>query len=82
MPEPRPRTATLIGKRFCSDVYDWGEGRALKPFRGRVAPGRAARKFAVSRAVHAEGVPWPTVYDLISWRGEGVPGVPPPEQRG
>jgi hypothetical protein len=29
MPEPRLRTATLIGKRFCSDVYDWGEGRVL-----------------------------------------------------
>src|SRR5262245_52554916 len=51
MPEPRLGTAALIGKGFCSDVYAWGEGRALKLFHGRVAPDRAARKYAVSRAV-------------------------------
>ena len=40
MPEPRLETAALIGKGFCSDVYAWGEGRALKVFHGRVAPVR------------------------------------------
>src|SRR5262249_55712300 len=69
MPEPRLGTAALSGKGFCSDVYAWDEGRALKVFHGRVAPDPAARKFAVSRAVHAAGVPSPAVYDLIEVEG-------------
>ena len=69
MPEPRLETAALIGKGFCSDVYAWGEGRVLKLFHGRVAPDRAARKYAVTRAIHAAGVPSPAVYDLIEVQG-------------
>jgi hypothetical protein len=65
MPEPRLETAVLVGKGFCSDVYAWGEGRVLKLFHGWVALDRAARKYAVTRAVHAAGVPAPAVYDLI-----------------
>jgi len=77
-----PELLPLIGTGFCSDVYDWGEGRALNLFHGRVAPDWAARNFAVSRAVHAAVVPSSAVYDLIYWCREGVPGVPPPEQPG
>jgi hypothetical protein len=69
MPEPRLETAALIGKGFCSDVYAWGEGRVLKLFHGRVAPDRAARKYAVIRAIHAAGIPSPAVYDLIEVEG-------------
>ena len=43
MPEPRLGTAALIGTGFCSDVYDWGEGRALKLFQAGSHPtGRPA----------------------------------------
>ena len=63
-------------------MYDWGEGRALNLFPGRVAPDRAARNFAVSRVVHAAVVPSPAVYDLIYGCQAGVPGVSPPEQPG
>jgi aminoglycoside phosphotransferase (APT) family kinase protein len=69
MPEPRLETAALIGKGFCSDVYAWGEGRVLKLFHGRVPPDRVARKYAVTRAIHAAGVPSPAVYDLIEVQG-------------
>jgi aminoglycoside phosphotransferase (APT) family kinase protein len=69
MPEPRLERAALIGKGFCSDVYAWGNGRVLKLFHGRVAPDRAARKYAVTRAIHAAGVPSPAVYDLIEVQG-------------
>jgi hypothetical protein len=73
MPEPRPGTAALIGKGFCPDVYAWGERRALKLFHGRVAPDRAARKFAVSRAVHAAGVSWPWPHVPKDGRYEPTP---------
>ena len=42
MPGPRLVTAALIGKGFCSDMYAWGEGQALKLFHGRVAPDQPA----------------------------------------
>src|SRR5262249_35191701 len=69
MPEPRLETAALLGKGFCSDVFAWGEGRALKLFHGRVSRDRAARKYAVTRAIHAAGVPAPAVYDLVEVHG-------------
>ena len=37
-------------------MYAWGEGRVLKLFHGRVAPDRAAHKFAVSPGTYS-GVP-------------------------
>ena len=42
MSEPWLGTAALIGKGFCSDMYAWGEGQALKLFHGRVAPNQPA----------------------------------------
>src|SRR5262249_60643867 len=51
------------------DVSAWGEGRVLKLFHGWVSPDRAARKYAVTRAVHTAGVPSPAAYDLVELQG-------------
>src|SRR5262249_58366022 len=62
MPEPKLETAALIGRGFCSDVYAWGEGRALELVHCRVAPDPAAHKYGASRAIHTAGVPAPGAY--------------------
>jgi uncharacterized protein (TIGR02172 family) len=59
----------LVGKGFCSDVYVWGEGRVLKLFHGWVARERVEREYAVTRAVHAAGVPAPAAYELVEIEG-------------
>src|SRR5215208_6941645 len=62
-------TTELVGRGFCSDVYAWGEGRVLKLFHGWVARDLADYEFAVTRAVHAAGLPVPAAYELVEVEG-------------
>jgi aminoglycoside phosphotransferase (APT) family kinase protein len=62
-------TAMLVGKGFCSDVYDWGEGRVLKLYHSRFARGPAEREYAATRAVHAAGLPAPAALELMEVSG-------------
>lgn len=55
----------LVGKGFCSDVYEWGEGRALKLFYNWAARERADREFRITRIVHAAGFPAPAAYEVV-----------------
>jgi uncharacterized protein (TIGR02172 family) len=59
----------LIGKGFCSDVYGWGEGRVLKLFHNGSDRDRADREYAVTRTVHAAGLPAPAAYELVEVEG-------------
>lgn len=64
-----PKSRQLVGKGYSSDVYAWGEGRILKLFRGGAARERAHREFAVTRTVHAAGLPAPAAYEVIEVEG-------------
>ncbi len=66
---PAPGSHGLVGKGFCSDVYGWGEGRVLKLFHGGAARDRADREYAVTRTVHAAGLPVPAAYELVEVGG-------------
>ena len=68
MPPPLERNR-LVGKGFCSDVYGWGDGRVLKLFHGWVERDRADREYAVTRTVHAAGLPVPAAYELVEVEG-------------
>jgi aminoglycoside phosphotransferase (APT) family kinase protein len=69
MPEPPLEHAVLVGKGFCSDVYAWGQWRVLKLFQSWVARERADREYAVTRAVHAAGLPVPNAFEVIEVEG-------------
>ena len=56
---------TRVGLGLTSEVFAWGKGRVLKlPFPWRPA-GKIAREFAITRAVHAAGVPVPEPFEII-----------------
>ena len=59
----------LVGKGSCSDVYGWGGGHVLKLFHGGAARDRADREYAVTRTVHAAGLPVPAAYELVEVAG-------------
>jgi aminoglycoside phosphotransferase (APT) family kinase protein len=65
----RLERAALVGKGFCSDVYVWREGQVLKLFHGWVSQARAQRECAVTRAVHAAGLPVPAAFEVIEVEG-------------
>jgi hypothetical protein len=69
MPEPTLKTATLVDKGFCSDVYAWGPGRVLKLVHGADAGERADREFTATRAVHGAGIPAPAAYEVVEVEG-------------
>jgi uncharacterized protein (TIGR02172 family) len=66
----------LIGKGLTSDVYEWSDGRVLKLV-ANSAPaavmkriyGQAEREYAITRAVHAAGLPAPATYELVEIDG-------------
>jgi uncharacterized protein (TIGR02172 family) len=66
---PSLETSKILGKGFCSDVYDWGDGRVLKLFHSWAERDRADREYAVTRTVHAAGLPAPAVYELVEVEG-------------
>src|SRR5262245_42702647 len=61
--------APIIGKGYCSDVYAWGDGRALKLFHAWVPRATGEREYRVTRTVHAAGLPVPAVFDLVDVAG-------------
>jgi len=66
---PALESLSLVGKGFCSDVYGWGGGSVLKLFHGGTARDRADREYAVTRTVHAAGLPVPAAYELVEVGG-------------
>lgn len=69
MTQPNLEKRALVGTGLTSEVYAWGAGRVLKLFH----PGRPDDKvdceFAISRAVHAAGLPVPAAYELVEIEG-------------
>ncbi|MEY2430059.1 MAG: hypothetical protein QOJ40_2944 [Verrucomicrobiota bacterium] len=59
----------LIGKGLMSQVYAWGEDRAIKLFQSWVPPAKADQEFRVTRAIHAVGLPVPAAYELLEVNG-------------
>lgn len=69
MKDPTLAKAAQLGKGFCSDVYDWGEGRVLKLFHGLGPQGRAEREFEATKAIHGAGFPVPKAFELVEVEG-------------
>jgi hypothetical protein len=69
IPRPILEGARVVGKGFCSDIYEWGDGRVLKLFHGRDAHDRADREYDATRAVHAAGLPAPAALELVEVEG-------------
>lgn len=72
----RSEKGRLIGKGFTSEVYEWGDGRVLKLVTNSSSAammkriyGQAEREYAITRAVHAAGLPAPATYELIEIDG-------------
>jgi uncharacterized protein (TIGR02172 family) len=59
----------LVGRGYCADVYAWGDGRVLKLFHPRYGRAKAERELAVTRAVHAAGLPAPAAFDVAEADG-------------
>ncbi len=59
----------LVGKGFTAQVYAWGDGRVLKLFESWRPTAKAEKEFAISRAVHAAGLPVPAVHELVEVEG-------------
>jgi tRNA A-37 threonylcarbamoyl transferase component Bud32 len=67
--EPALKSAILVDKGFCSDVFAWGEGRALKLYHRGTLPARVEREFAATRAVHTAGIPAPAAFEMVEVDG-------------
>jgi len=59
----------LIGKGLTAQVYAWGDGRVLKLFESWRPGAKVEKEFAITRAVHAAGLPAPAVYELVEVEG-------------
>jgi aminoglycoside phosphotransferase (APT) family kinase protein len=68
MPPPLEK-CRLVGKGFCADVYDWGDGRVLTLFHTPDGRDRADREYAATCAVHAAGLPAPATHELVEVEG-------------
>ena len=68
-PDPRLRQDALIGRGLTADVFTWGGDTVLKLFFPWRPASSAEREFAVTRAVHAAGLPAPAALDLIEIDG-------------
>jgi uncharacterized protein (TIGR02172 family) len=55
----------LLARGRTAEVYAWGNDRVLKIYLDRRAEGSAEYEAAITRAVHAAGIPVPAVDDLI-----------------
>jgi uncharacterized protein (TIGR02172 family) len=71
---------TLIGRGLTSDVFTFGHERVLKLYFPWLPATTAQRELAVTRAVHAAGIPVPAAFDILHVAGrcgivfERVPG--------
>lgn len=59
----------VVGRGYCADVYEWGDGRVLKLFHARYDRAKAEREYAVTRAVHAAGLPAPAAFEVAEVGG-------------
>src|SRR5262245_11040712 len=59
----------LIGKGFTAQVYARGDGGGVMLFVGWLPPEKVEKEFAITRAVHAAGLPVPAVYELVEVEG-------------
>jgi len=59
----------LVGRGFCSDVFDWGNNRVLKLSHADRPFEKIEREYRVTKAVHAAGLPAPAVFDLLELDG-------------
>jgi len=59
----------VIGKGFTAAVYAWGDGRVLKLFESWRPTAKVEREFAITRTVHAAGLPVPAAYELTELEG-------------
>lgn len=62
-------TAEIVGRGLTSDVYSWGEGRVLKLFYPQFAASKVESEFAMTRAVHAAGIPAPAAHEVVEIEG-------------
>jgi uncharacterized protein (TIGR02172 family) len=61
--------STLLAKGLTAQVHAWGHGRVLKWFEPWRTAAKIEREFAISRAVHAAGLPVPAVYEMVEVDG-------------
>ena len=66
------RGERLAGGRT-AEIFAWGEGRVLKLLRPGFPAEDAAREAAITRRVHAAGLPVPAVYEEVEVAGR--PGI-------
>ena len=59
----------LIGRGFTAQVYAWDDGRVLKLFERWRPAAKVEKEFAITRAVHAAGLPVPSVHELVEVDG-------------
>jgi aminoglycoside phosphotransferase (APT) family kinase protein len=59
VPDPGP----LIGTGRAADVYDLGDGRVLRRYKGQPPPGQTEREALVMGHLHRHGYPVPEVFD-------------------
>jgi len=61
----RLNSEILLGKGLTSEVFSWGTDRVFKLFLPWVPMGTVEREFAVTRLIHASGVPSPAAFEII-----------------
>jgi hypothetical protein len=59
----------LIGKGLTAQVHGWGDGRVLKLFESWRPKKKVEKEFAVTRAVHAAGLPAPEAHEIVEVEG-------------
>jgi len=65
IPEAQLQRETLIGRGLTAEVFSWGQDRMLKlcfPWRPITD---VQREFAVTRVIHAAGLPSPAAFALV-----------------
>lgn len=67
------RPGSMVGSGRTAEVFDFGAANVVKVLRPGVPDRWAAREFAITRAVHAIGVPTPAVREVVSI--DGRPGI-------
>jgi uncharacterized protein (TIGR02172 family) len=56
---------SLIGSGLTSEVFSWGDTRALKLFLPWVTEATIQREFLIAQATHAAGVPIPAAFEMV-----------------
>src|SRR5205085_2531877 len=67
--EARLKQETLLARGQTSDVFSWGADSVLKLYFPHFPATVTQREFAITRAVHAAGLPVPAALEMIEVAG-------------